>query len=137
MKNEPEQNDYCAIHYRAGDYIDNIEAYHPRQPKEYYKNAMAHFSQHQKYLVFSDNIVEAIEKLGGINAEYISGNYLEDFKLMKKCKHFIIANSSFSAMAALLADHPDKKVIAPKLWFGAQANGLPADDIYEKNWIVI
>lgn len=137
MKDEEPQNDYCAIHYRAGDYIDNIEAYHPRQTTEYYKNAMAHFGQHQKYIVFSDNIDEAREKLGGINADFSNMNYIDDFRLMKRCKHFIIANSSFSAMAALLGEHPDKKVIAPRLWFGKQADGLPADDIYHKDWIVI
>lgn len=135
MKDEPEQNDYCAIHVRAGDYIDDRNAYHPRCSKEYYEDAIWYMPSNTKYLVFSDDIEFAKERVG-IDAEYISGNYLDDFKLMKRCKHFIIANSSFSAMAALLADHPEKIVIAPKNWFGPHVD-ISAKDIYHENWRII
>jgi hypothetical protein len=88
-----------------------------------------------KFIVFSDDYSFAKERIN-IDALYISGNYIDDFRLMKRCKHFIIANSSFSAMAALLADHPDKIVIAPERWFGPSVD-ISAKDIYHKNWIVI
>ena len=88
-----------------------------------------------KYIVFSDDIEFAKERVG-IDALYLSGNYIDDFRLMKRCKHFIIANSSFSAMAAILADHPEKIVIAPKCWFGPHVD-ISAKDIYHQNWIVI
>lgn len=140
MKDEPEQNDYVAIHYRAGDYIEDERAYHPRCSREYYKEAMKQFPDNAVYRVFSDDI-KAAEKMFyelGCPAMTVWGtNYLEDFRLMKKCKSFIIANSSFSAMAAHLGEHPDKKVIAPKRWFGTQANGMDTSDIYSKDWIVI
>lgn len=136
MKNEPDQNDYVAVHYRAGDYIDDPRAYHPRCSREYYEKAMALFPG-EKFFVFSDDTLAAMDLFGDKAAGYSSGNYLEDFMMMKKCKNFIIANSSFSAMAAHLGEHPDKKVVAPKRWFGEQANGLSSEDIYDKNWIVI
>lgn len=138
MKDEPEQNDYVAIHYRAGDYIDDTRAYHPRQPKEYYVEAMKLFPN-SKFLLFSDNkqsFYDLDVSFHGIHWTE-GGSYLEDFKLMKKCKSFIIANSSFSAMAAHLGEHPEKKVIAPKMWFGEQANGMETKDIYANDWIVI
>lgn len=137
MKDEPEQNDYVAIHYRAGDYIDDVRAYHPRQQKEYYQKAMAMFPD-GVFKIFTDS-PEAWETMMGWRKGYNfeRGGYLEDFKQMKKCKSFIIANSSFSAMAAHLGEHPEKKVIAPKLWFGEQANGMETRDIYNKDWIVI
>lgn len=141
MKDEPEQNDYVAIHYRAGDYIDNPEAYHPRCSYKYYWDAIGLFNEDQKFLIFSDGSEDEIRRnvpMGGDNIEIFRGEgYLGDFKLMKKCKSFIIANSSFSAIAAILADHPEKKVVAPKRWFGTQAGDMNWNDGYDKNWIVI
>ena len=135
MKNEGEQNDFCAIHVRAGDYIDDPNAYHPRCSKEYYEKAISMMPSGTKYIIFSDDIEFAKQRVN-VKGTYLSGYYLSDFKLMKRCKHFIIANSSFSAMAALLANHPDKIVIAPKRWFGPSVD-ISAKDIYHQNWIVI
>jgi hypothetical protein len=135
LKNEPDQNEFCAIHVRAGDYIDDANAYHPRCSKEYYQKAMWLMPANTKYIVFSDDIEFAKERVG-IDALYLSGNYIDDFRLMKRCKHFIIANSSFSAMAALLADHPEKIVIAPERWFGPHVD-ISAKDIYHPKWLVI
>jgi len=139
MKGEGYQRDdsYVAVHYRAGDYIDDDRAYHPRCSKEYYEQAMKQFDPLTTFVVFSDDPDEAV-KIFGYGVHYCStGSYLEDFKEMKVFKSFIIANSSFSAMAAHLGEHPEKKVIAPKRWFGAQANGMDTTDIYSPDWIVI
>jgi hypothetical protein len=135
LKNEPDQNEFCAIHVRAGDYIDDANAYHPRCSKEYYQKAMWLMPANTKYIVFSDDIEFAKERVG-IDALYLSGNYIDDFRLMKRCKHFIIANSSFSAMAAILADDPEKIVVAPERWFGPQVD-ISAKDIYHPKWLVI
>jgi hypothetical protein len=142
MKHEPEQNDYVAIHYRAGDYIDDPDAYHPRCSKEYYEMAMRHFRNDQKFIVFSDDMYAAYDLLNGLgNMEYRRAthehSYLDHFSEMKKCKSFIIANSSFSAFAATIAEHPEKKVIAPKRWFGTQAGDMNWNDGYCSDWIVI
>ena len=137
MKDEPPYNDYCAVHWRAGDYQDGgSNAYHPRQSPEYYRQAMRHFPDNQKYLVFSDDIEGAKVMFDGKDVTFANGNTYEDFRLMKMCKHFIIANSSYSLMAAILAEHPDKKIIAPALWFGKPAR-LETKDIYPKNTIII
>lgn len=138
MKNEPAQNDYVAIHYRAGDYIDNEAAYHPRCDFLYYKRAACHFPEDQKYIIFSDNVEKARDKLYHIFSDATVSNltYLPAFALMKRCKHFITANSSFSLMAAILGEHPEKKIVTPKKWFGKQADGLTFDG-YPKNAIVI
>lgn len=133
MKDELPQNDYVAVHWRAGDY-DNT--YHPRLTMDYYRPAMAEFPG-ARFLVFSDDI-EGAKQMLGPSVEYSEGHdYLADFKLLKRCKHYIIANSSFSAMAAVLSDAPDKRVIAPRPWFGAAYTGITADDIYGEGWKVI
>lgn len=137
FKEEPEQNDYVAVHYRAGDYQDNPEAQHPRCSREYYEKAMALFPEGTKFLIFSDNLEEAKKKLPDADFAPVQ-HYLEDFKLMKRCKSFIIANSSFSFMAALLGEHPEKKIVMPSRWFGSS---MPPEftthDIYPENAIVI
>lgn len=139
MKDEPEQNDYVAIHYRAGDYIDDPDAYHPRCSKEYYLKAMSMFPKGTRFAVFSDS-PDAWYNLMGDDYEDVNesagGHYMEDFRQMKRCKSFITANSSFSAMAAVLGEHPEKKIVMPSRWFGKQANGLQSY-IYPEGAIII
>lgn len=135
MKDEPEQNEYVAIHYRAGDYSEDPNAYHPRCSKEYYEEAMKKFPEGTKFLVFTDGKQDWINKMGE-GFEFANGNYIEDFRLMKRCKSFICANSSFSAMAAILGEHPEKKIVCPSRWFGPTV-GLETVDLYPENAIVI
>lgn len=143
MKDEYPQNDYCAIHVRLGDY-DN--AYHPRLDMRYYAEAIESFGMNQKYILFSDDWEKAFEMLGVYygptwarsNIEIAKGiNYIDDFKLMKSCRHFIIGNSSYSAMAAILGEAKDKRVIAPAQWFGPKHTDITAKDIYCDDWTVI
>lgn len=137
IKDEPEQNDYVAIHYRAGDYIDDPSAYHPRQTLDYYTRAIEQFPDEQ-FLIFSDDYSAAVDmmKKTGRTFDIAGGSYLCDFKEMKKCKSFITANSSFSMMAAILGDHPEKKIVAPKKWFGPHV-GLETQDLYPENSIIL
>jgi hypothetical protein len=145
MKNELPLNDYCAIHWRAGDYGAAPTKYkphgnpaHPRMTMSYYEPAMALFGSRQKYLVFSDDI-EAAKDLFGDRVEYSEGlDYLDDFRLMKSCRHFIIANSSYSLMAAILGEHPEKQIVGPSPWFGDEyAKTLDERDILSPGWHVV
>lgn len=144
MVDEPPLSDYVAIHYRAGDYGNQPSPqhpdgnpYHPRMKMSYYGPAMAEFHGAQ-FLVFSDDIPEARTMFGN-KVEYSEGrDYLDDFRLLKRCSHFIIANSSYSAFAAVLGDAKDKKVVAPSPWFGGgYSNQLDPKDIYGDDWTVI
>lgn len=132
MKDEPQQNDLCAIHIRLGDYDDN---YHPRLTKEYYAQAMHQFPD-STFLVFSDDLDSARQIFGDDVLYSQEKDYIQDFKMMKMCRDFIIGNSSYSLFASILADHPDKKIVCPSRWFGTCA-GLETYDLYPKNAMVI
>jgi hypothetical protein len=142
MYDEPKTTQpYTAIHARRGDY-DN--KYHPVIPVEWYVNAIRHFPADNNFLVFSDDpcfisqYAEALEIHGigqyAMKMIQFRGDYLTSFALMKKCEHFIIGNSSYSAAAATLADAKDKQVIAPKTWFGEAYAGISGKDIYCPDW---
>jgi len=142
MKDEGLQTDYVAVHFRGGDYSGHNAGYHPRMTMEYYEKAMCQFDSDTRFLVFSDEMDTAKQMFGRYkNMEYAEGNtYLEDFRLMKRCKSFIIANSSFSWCAAVLGDAVEKKVVAPSVWFGPLFGSdyrTKSKDVYGKDWVVI
>lgn len=136
MKDEYDRSDYTAIHIRLGDYDNN---YHPRLGMEYYSKAIDKFPKGTRFLVFSDEIEKAKDMFSrhyGHRKDFLYAtgkDYIEEFKLMKSCKNFIIGNSSYSAMAATL--NKDAIVVAPTNWFGRIA-GLSAKDIYCPGWVV-
>lgn len=142
MKDEPKQNDYVAIHYRAGDYTEGEDGHHPRCSKEYYEKAMALFPD-GKFLVFTDDYDSWFSF--GIKGNFFkphidnsNGRYIEDFRYMKRCRHFITANSSFSSFAALLGEHPDKIIIQPSRWFGkSMPPEFDTKDLYHEGAIII
>ena len=61
-----------------------------------------------------------------VDLEEGDGTDIAEMTLMSRCKHHIIANSSFSWWAAWLNDSPEKIVIAPEKWI----NNRDMDDIY-------
>jgi hypothetical protein len=90
------------------------------------------------YVIFSDD-PEYCKTLfaASENVLYIDNNdpYV-DLCLMSMCDHNIIANSSFSWWGAWLNKNPNKKVIAPKQWFGS-AYSHNTKDLYCNKWIVM
>ena len=88
-------------------------------------------------MVFSDDLDWCKETFLGNRFTFISGNRdYQDLFLMSMCKNNIIANSSFSWWGAWLNTNLNKKVIAPKKWFGPQLS-LSSDDIYPNTWEII
>ena len=121
---------------------------HPPQPIEYYEKALAEFPEDQPVIVFSDSIdwVKEQEFFSGdrfLHSEpddkYADGSFTPytDLCLMSLCSHAIIANSSMSWWGAWLQINPNKKVIAPKMWFGPDYKDKDTSDLYYTGWILL
>lgn len=127
-----------SIHVRRGDYL--ADDFFSVCQEDYYNTAIKKIDaivNNPTFFVFSDDMEWVRKHLKLTNAFYIDNNHGNnsyiDMQLMSKCKHNIIANSSFSWWGAWLNQNPEKKVVAPKLWF----KNVYADDILDKDWITV
>ena len=114
-----------AVHFRFFDKPDSNKKSH-NLGMDYYKRALDKICikiRTPHFFIFSDQPQVATQLFGqeirhieaftivDINQE--SGNDFNDFWLMTKCKHFIIANSTFSWWAAWLSTYRKKSIIVP------------------------
>lgn len=141
------QENSVAIHVRRGDYLSakNKETY-MCLPFSYYQKAISYLEERIEnlhYYVFSDDIPWCKENFTEYKNltyidESISNSAAVDFELMRNCKHFIIANSTFSWWPAWLAANEEKKVIAPSQWFFDEKDNRDVrNGLLRKTWICI
>ena len=142
-----EEVNSVSIHIRRGDYANDLTTkdYFGIFGPEYYQKAMKIIAEKVKnphLFVFSDdhdwvkkNIVLPYPTTY-VDHNNADKNY-EDLRLMSGCKHFIIANSSFSWWGAWLSQNPNKLVVGPKKWFNNVKKSVKTDDIMPDDWIKI
>ncbi|MBL4708757.1 MAG: alpha-1,2-fucosyltransferase [Flavobacteriales bacterium] len=114
-----------SLHIRRGDYLadKHTNSVHGVSGLDYYKNATEYIStkiENPIFYIFSDDITWCKENFTFLqNKIFIDDtkSAIDDLELMKKCKHNIIANSTFSWWGAWLNQNDKKIVIAPKVWF--------------------
>lgn len=134
-----------SVHVRFFDEPHQIEQHNLLL--DYYARAMTWMEQHvphAHYFVFSDNPERAKQKMliEASRVTYLSHNQGDayayaDLWLMTQCKHFIIANSTFSWWGAWLATYPDKKVIAPGLQLNAEKTAWGFTGLIPTDWICL
>jgi len=145
-----ESSTSVAIHVRRGDYISLASAanLHGALSVDYYINAVRELSQvvqDPRFFVFSDDPdwCQTNLKLND-NAIYVTHNIgadsWQDLMLMARCRHHVIANSSFSWWGAWLADQrhcnsSSRFVVAPARWFAGQLD-LDLRDRFPPHWRV-
>lgn len=138
-----QNNTTVSIHIRRGDYVTDKSArkYIGLCGIDYYINAMQYIEKNidnPHYLVFSDDI-QWVKKHLCFSAPHIyvaDVVPLEDYEellLMSRCKHNIIANSTFSWWGAWLNQNENKKVVAPQKWFRYRER----ENIAPESWILI
>lgn len=140
-----EDSNSISIHLRRGDYIDNT--YFHNLSEDYYLKSIDFINSRLSnpfYFVFSDDIEYARQIFRNTNNIYYMDinntkqNYFSTYKdvddlfLMTKCKHNIIANSTFSWWGAWLNQNSEKIVIAPKIW----CDNRNAQIVYEKGEMI-
>lgn len=124
LKNRIESENSIAVHIRRGDYIKKNSIYTNLSKSDYYDKAIDYIRnkiENPIIYLFSDDTEWVKQKFKGkefaIVEDYEGKSEQEDLILMSKCKHNIIANSSYSWWAAWINCNNEKIVIAPKEWF--------------------
>jgi Glycosyl transferase family 11 len=132
-----------SVHVRRGDYVasERLNRFHGTCSLDYYRRA-AEFMRDRvdapHFFVFSDDPEWVTQNLRFEPAvTHVTVNSpargFRDLQLMSRCRHHIIANSSFSWWGAWLSRSPDKLVVAPKRWFN-QA-GHDTRDLLPEAWV--
>ncbi|HMO61442.1 MAG TPA: alpha-1,2-fucosyltransferase [Ferruginibacter sp.] len=110
-----------SLHVRRGDYLkdgrnDALDAAYYNRAVEYFETKL----HKPVFYIFSDDAAWAATNIKATHAHYINWNTgaasYQDMQLMSRCKHHIIANSSFSWWGAWLNTNPEKIVVAPAQW---------------------
>lgn len=133
-----------ALHVRRGDYVANVATnlFHGTCSPEYYQRAIAYIAEYvpdPTFFVFSDDIAWVKENiLIDFPTIYVSDGKKKDYEeliLMSRCKHAIVANSSFSWWGAWLNQDPEKIVIAPEYWL--KDVSVKTIDLLPPEWVVL
>ena len=131
-----------SLHVRRDEMVSNkrINDWHGVCSVDYYKAAIATIANKVKnphFFIFSDDPVWTKENIiPNFPATYMPYNAdhpEEDLILMSRCRHHVIANSSFSWWGAWLNPRQEKVVIGPKQWFNTPK--MNTSDILPESWI--
>lgn len=120
-----------SVHIRRGDYKRNNNVL----DMGYYEKAFEFINEKVSdvfYVVFSDDLRWVKEHMQfGNNVYFVNEDKkLQDYEelfVMSRCRHNIIANSTFSWWGAWLNNNTDKLVIGPKRWFPNSASNIMPD----------
>lgn len=137
-----------SIHVRRGDYISSkaTNELHGVCTANYYNqaiNMMRDKLPDPHFYFFSDepdwvkkHLLPTVDNCTLVCRNKDAESW-QDMALMSKCKHHVIANSSFSWWGAWLNPDKEKIVIAPQNWFNKKTDYFDDGDIVPKSWIQI
>jgi hypothetical protein len=132
-----------AIHVRRGDYLNNpkVRYVHGILKEDYYKKSISYLKKRVKnpfFFIFSDDVELVKKTFFFFNKEKFifidAKSSINALHLMSNCKHFIIANSTFSWWGAWLSKNKHKIICGPKKWLRAK---ISTPDIIPDSWIKI
>jgi hypothetical protein len=140
-----EAENAVSVHVRRGDFVRRPETYefHGVCGVEYYRRCMEIVSGSvvdPHFVVFTDEPGWARENLPPARrVTFVDWDAPRpgwvDLELMRRCRHHIVANSSFSWWGAWLCGNPGKRVLAPARWFNRP--GMDTRDLLPASWTVV
>jgi hypothetical protein len=137
-----EQCESVSVHIRRGDYAAHAETnqFHGLCSPEYYQRSSEYLAaqvENPVFFLFSDDPDWVQENLHLSHPTIqVSNGLLQDYEelcLMSRCRHHIIANSSFSWWGAWLNPRSNKIVCAPKRWFADES--INTSDLIPEGWL--
>lgn len=145
LRQEARRGLSVGVHVRRTDYVndstyrDVIQAL----PLDYYQRALARVRESlgasvQLYVV-SDDIAWCRDQpvFSGAHAfvdlAAAEHPHVEEFEVLRNCRHFVISNSTFAWWAAHLSDSTSKLVIAPRQW--SHNNQFDSADRTPATWV--
>ncbi len=138
-----------SVHVRRGDYLKpGTQEVHGILGEAFYRQVFDRLEnmigREAEIFIFSDDPAAAAQVLNFIPGSRLNHVYgdperpWEDMALMARCRHHVIANSSFSWWGAWLNPSPDKIVVAPRAWFVAtELSKRNTNDLYPPGWILV
>lgn len=134
------QDNTVSIHIRRGDYLsgNNKNLFGGICTAEYYQQAIEIICSkvnNPHFFIFSNDIEWCEKNIHLPHSYYVNCNKgkdsWQDMFLMSRCKHNIIANSTFSWWGAYLNENPQKIVISPS----KLTNRGDSPDLFPESWI--
>jgi Glycosyl transferase family 11 len=125
---EINETESVSVHVRRGDYATRPDLIRDFGlcDEVYYQRSIellrAKLAK-PRFFVFSDDPGWCVNHLCSIDERItvvgpsLTASGIDHFQLMLRCRHHIIANSSFSWWSAWLSDSPGKQIVAPTPWF--------------------
>jgi Glycosyl transferase family 11 len=146
LADEIQNSESICLHVRRGDYVwqPHANKFNGLKGIDYFNSAVSLILQKLndvRIYVFSDDIAWCVENVKFdrivrfVEYEYPNRQTHEYFRLMTLCRHFVIANSTFSWWAAWLSQNPSKIVVAPEKWF--EDSTIDTSDLIPESWIRI
>ena len=133
--NVPSERD--AVGEDGSQWRTDKQNYHPLLTQEYIDETLNEFKDEVK-LVFSDSLKDIEWCKKNMKADHLffvgGESDVYDFEFMRQCDHNVISNSSFSWWAAWLNSNQEKRVIAPKKWFGKVYKDHNMKDLIPPDW---
>lgn len=126
-----------SINVRRGDYLLHPN-HHPVCNIKYYLKCISLIGSDRFFLITSDDAQWCKKNFQRENFHVIDDiSPLQSLYLQSMCCDHIISNSTFSWWGAWLNPNKDKKVLAPKTWFGPNMAFNDTKDLFPHDWFLV